>query len=1508
MSDDFNFFDDDSLMPDWMQDSSSEEEPASGTPSAGSAVPPWALHGGNPPPPPGRASTAPPWEIFRGAAPPPPSAPGTLPPWGETSAPVEDAASWGDLETGFDWSAPGGPVPDVPTGELPSGMTGTLPWREEPPPPQEPPRSAIRRITPSGDQPRPAQPSAENAEWLSGFGEAASFDMNAPSDELGDLDWLAPGEPVEPAADELEALIFDEAPAESTGAVPEEEPARAEAPSAFDDLEALFADEFPEPSEPVTEEEAEVEETEDFSWLESDLGDLPVLAAQEVEEPEAEEPEAEEPEAEELEPAQVLPEWMQAELDEELEPEEAEEAEEGSRPDWLSAPAEEPPAEEAPPRRAIRRIAPPAEEPPRRPIRRITPAAEEPPPAEPEAEENDMQAWLARMESGEPDEGQPDEMAGLTYEEWERLQAEKEREARKTDEDRLFEQGPDWFSQVTAQPGTPPPEKGPEKGSEKGPEKGPEFVPDWFLGLEEQKEEETPDWFRQSGFSADALTAPVSEPPPAEPSAGQPAASEVPDWFTGAALPGFDDTDWDAAFGPPPSEEKAPQEGKAPEPAPPPGPIRRITPPVEEPDWATDAPWETPEEAPMSQDEFELPDFEAGEEAPSEEEFVLPESDLGAEGEIAPGEVPDWLSQTAPEEPAEEEAPPEDEFALPEFDLEAEGEIAPSEVPDWLAESFRAAPASTDEELPLPSTGMLAGFDEERIEPSEVPDWLTADQDARATPDEVPFPEIDLDDTMPTEQSDLLGEAEAGEKSLESWMTDFEPGEGIRRPKREDEEREDFVERFEPLEPEAYVAPRPAPVDDEAPAWLREMADEGVLGDVPLSEEASGAPPIETGEAVSDFLAGEMDWLSEISAEDVEPEPAEEAGVVSEMPPKPDESIPELEPGTLHTAPLDSSAIDQLLSLYEPEQEPAPEEPKWEEAEALFEDVEAEEVAESPQAEVPEEVAPFEIGGVADWEWMAPAEGTEGEPAPDLEALFGEAAAGDLFPPPGEEKPRAEEEAEPPQRVPEVSPRFRERKPAPEAPEMPPAAEAPPAAEVQPEWLAEMRPSDLPVVVKAGGAEASITQKQVIELPERLRAFHEAAMKEVSGLYEEVAPRPPADSGPLAGIADALPVADLVLEAAARPVEGLVITNEQQARLARLQVLLDTVAAEEEELEEEKSQIEGLEPLDLEGLEAGEQPAPEAAPKRARRSRRFKPDRVIVALLLLAALIVPFATDRLHIASDPPALTGERLAVGSEVDTLTEGQYVLFALEYGPTSAGELDPLAEAVLRDVLTRGAIPLTISTDPAGAFHAQAVIDPLAHDAALLAARGQGETSLEAGQDYVLLRYLPGEAVGVRSLTITSQDSLGQPELNAAFKTDLRGDEIDLPISSVQDVALIVVVGAESSAVRTWAEQLNDVTVPKVALVGAAIEPLTTPYVNKNGYAGYLAGVRDTYSYNEERNKTNRTPYTMPDDAPVKVPDPDVSQWHSMALGAAAAAALIALGLVINLFRRLTRRQRR
>jgi hypothetical protein len=1430
-----NLFDDDSLLPDWMRDADlggqSQEEPfeADGTvftsaqqpqPTAGpepSGPAPWDHLRGSAPPRPGLTEAAPPWEVLGGEYPPPPDRAVAAAPWqilgggayelppgarfesGQEPGVIADIESADQDEKYFDWS--GATSGATQQGDRPglTAMLGDLPWKEEEAPkPPAPPSAAERaglsdkqftmsdlmddfkseppaeapppqkkgslvdrlRAASAANQPPPEPPAAQfnpqQDEWLSGFGQAGGFQVAGASDSGDDLDWLTAGSesappptqsPTPPPPSGIKKL----GAAPPLAAQPAEPPLEQD----FDDLfPDEFVDDFMAEEEPPAAVPA-ADDDDDLPWLDdSQLTAPPALRAASKPAPQPAPP---------SEPEQNFPDWLNVESGEaeEIEPEQEEEAPPPSKelPSWVTNPEET--------RRATG-------------IRRIGQSA--PPPD-----------------------------SGLTYEEWEHLQIEREHEAQKTPEERMLEEVPDFFKQLDSpQPQQPSPSATtpPPGGS------GPEFMPGWFVGLEEKLPDDVPDWMRNMDYSSDLLAQPFGaaqepEPPP-------PAASDVPDWFSGAAAPDMDGLDWNAMFSAP-----APQPEPTPEPAP--GPARSPAPPPPEPpadDWAA---WDAVEQAAPAQD------------------------DLSAA----------W-------DAAEALSPADD---------------------DWAADSAPAAPAADD--FDLPDIDLLAGLEDagdEPLAPADMPSWLAAAAPPGgqiAAPDEIPFPDLDLDQTMPGETSlaDLFDQMDT-EAPFPAPHASVEP----------EAEAEDFVERFDPMEPTEYAPSAPAAgrsLDQDAPGWLREMAAEGEL-----PADLYPAPATDWETPAEPLPEEQLDWLEGISPGDVSAadlfEPAGQSLV--EMPPKP-------EPGFRPDAGLfdtdsrfDSAALDNLLGLYEPgtPSPPAPDLPDMPDMPAPFWDEGPSFMETGGSLEAASDV--FEVSGAPDPGLQAMfAEADAGQALPDLETLFDDSrfqeSLGALNV--GEEPPAPAPDSRRRPPVPETAPVFKPDA-APGAPEgmLPPA--------LHPEWVGELRPTDLPVVVRAGGAETSIKQKQVTELPERLRAFRDLSLHELETTAE--------DSAEIAAI--------VMPKTGPRPVEGLVITKEQQSRLNKLQALLDQVAAEETEVEQDRADFDEAAQMALTGIPMGEEPLPEAHAKTkpARRKTRRKADRVLVALLLLIGLIAPFATDTLHFADDPAPLGGTQQAVALAVDAVTPGSYVLFAFEYGPTAAGELDPLAEALLRDVLDHNAIPLITSTNPAGVFHAEAVIAPLVEDARLLAVRGQNESALAAGEDYVILGYLPGEAVGVRLLTVTEENANGTFEPHPAFKTDLRGDNTNLPIGSLErDVPLIVVVGEDSNAVRTWAEQLERVPVFKVALVTASLEPLTVPYINPTAYMGYLAGVRDAYRYDTARNNDSRAPYTLPDDLPVDLPNPEESRWHSMALGAAAAAGLIALGLVLNLFRGLLRRRR-
>lgn len=433
-----------------------------------------------------------------------------------------------------------------------------------------------------------------------------------------------------------------------------------------------------------------------------------------------------------------------------------------------------------------------------------------------------------------------------------------------------------------------------------------------------------------------------------------------------------------------------------------------------------------------------------------------------------------------------------------------------------------------------------------------------------------------------------------------------------------------------------------------------------------------------------------------------------------------------------------------------------------------------------------------------------------------------------------------------------------------------------PREELPPGWIEDLRP-DRQVRLAAGGIELEFEQLPPNALPEGVQALREA-----SQAVSNIAPNEAAlDSGALAGVSGGLPVFALD-----RPEEetvlqsGIAISPQQSERIGLLSDVLELGQDEDEGAEE----------------------AATARPRRKiRRRAQLKLDRAVVAVVLLGALAGPFVTDGLHLAEEPALdeFAVQQAAVFAAVDGLQPGDRVLLAFEYGPTAAGELNPLAEAVLRDLFNQGAVPVTLSTNPLGGPNSFYVVNSLATDRDFLGVL-ERDAALTDGQNFYSIGFVSGGPVAIRSMV--RSETFGA----LTFDASISDDDAPLEIGRVEadDFAMVIVIAENTEDLRNWAEQFDVDGLPKYALVTTAIEPIASAYLNDNGgYKGYLAGYRDTYRYNQVRNIALRTPINNTTD----FPDPELAQWHSMALGALASGGVIMLGVLLNLIRGIGKRRR-
>ena len=914
-----------------------------------------------------------------------------------------------------------------------------------------------------------------------------------------------------------------------------------------------------------------------------------------------------------------------------------------------------------------------------------------------------------------------------------------------------------------------------------------------------------------------------------------------------------EDLPWLKRLSPQPEEPGAPQDEEPPAGA---GPsITDRDAPLA--DWFAQAP--PPPAAPLPGDA--QPPQEAGDEAPPPEEAIpawLAAQEPPQEEEAAPGPetggVPDWLAGEFPTGTGEAgEAAPEPE-AVPawlagaedlaaefeEFEQSEEQEEAPAgeDIPAWLAgvEDFAAtfeepeepveegegvpAGAAPDwliretDELPPPESFDEGGLTYEEWEQlqaeagrepdeteqlaAEVPDWFEEiagaepEEEAAPSPAEAPPPAQTGPEFVPEW---YLGLEERDASEAPDWFSDL-----------------DFSPQALTTEPVLPEEPPPAgeapPPQQEPtpPAWVAELEETGTgplfpeepptTGEVPdwFAEAAGPTPPTE---------AEVPDWFAEIEQAETPPEPAAE---------EPTDWIAAFEAQPPAPAPADALApgeVPDWLAEVAPEDMTRP--PQEEEERPLS----AEELVAQGRA--------LDVMGLIEEETGAkPLEalGITPEVAPDA-ALVGEQWASfdldDLL----SEQEKALQEA---------------------AGEPGGPAPTPQDAEGLPEWLLEARPTHYGRGPSAVDIALRTPETPLEELSDRLKALRrqaeQAAAAEAAAAEAAAAP---AASQVLAGVTDGLVPARAFEEPTGPEVATAIsLDKAQRARVAALESLLGLGAP--------AVQYDGAgAPIPLD--EAVEAVRIREAARRARARSRRKPDRLLLSLLLLVALVLPFFLDVSAWVRLPQASLNEEpfAALEAAMRRLRPRDLVLVGFEYGPTAAGELDALAETLLTRVLLERARPVVISTNPAGILHARDLLATLAQDPLLLARLGRPpDRPLTMPADYVILSYLPGGVVGLRALTATST------EVNALdrgiFAVDLQGNPTGLNVRFLQvSFDLVLTLAERAEDVRLWVEQVGTVVdLPLAAGVSLAAEPVARQYVDSGQLIGLLAGYRDAYSY--------------------------------------------------------------
>jgi hypothetical protein len=263
------------------------------------------------------------------------------------------------------------------------------------------------------------------------------------------------------------------------------------------------------------------------------------------------------------------------------------------------------------------------------------------------------------------------------------------------------------------------------------------------------------------------------------------------------------------------------------------------------------------------------------------------------------------------------------------------------------------------------------------------------------------------------------------------------------------------------------------------------------------------------------------------------------------------------------------------------------------------------------------------------------------------------------------------------------------------------------------------------------------------------------------------------------------------------------------------------------------------------------QPYPAAEPIVAAEApsiwRRFGLERLLYLALLLAlvAALARPVSGSIGLNTPPTAPGADNLF--AQIDRLTENDTVLVGYEWDARRSGELRPLEQAVLGQLIQHKVKLVLVSTDAQGTLLLFDLRDKLG-------AAGYKPS----GEDYILLGYKPGAELALRSL---AQDFRG------ALRSDFQGNDATSSglatnaggqprLSSLADFAMVLVLADDPIDVQGWMEQVRPSAkkadgslVPFGFVLPAETAPIVQPYLSQTSIY-HLSGRQGAIAYQRLR----------------------------------------------------------